>query len=950
MKRIASLRAALCVALLVAAPAIAAGQFGYFGENKIQYHSFAWRILKGQHVDLYFYPAEEELARVALAYAEESYGVLQRRFNHAVEHRIPLIVYASHSDFEQTNVLPYAPPEGLLGVTDFLKQRVTLPFTGNYVEFRHTLRHELVHVFQLSLATDAYLHYPRAQRVGLPLWFTEGLAEYFSAGEDTRDEMILRELAVSGRMPTLAQLAYAGGGIIYPIGGSILRYLGTTYGDWRIVSLYHDVWKYPTLDAAVHELYGKSLEQLSDEWQFWMRRRYFSDVGTTRPLSLVAKQLTTLAIKPAAYRLPGDSVVRVLYFSPADGYASIYSRPLAGGSAQLVIHGERTPEFESFHYFESRIDVNAAGIAVFGSRFESRDALIFWDLKRERLAGRYQFPDLVSILSPSWAPDGKSVVFSGLAVSGYSDLYRLWLADGRLERLTTDRYQDIDPSVSPDGRTVVFSSDRTAFGPQGARNLFLLDLETGAVRYLTYGDWQDDGPHWSAATGQIWFTSDRDGTLQLYAVDTAGTGRRETAVLGGAFDPQFVDSAAGLVFGGFSDLSFNLYHAEAPSRSDSGATLVALDSAPAAPGWEWPELKSAAVAGASTTPYKRHYGLDFAAGEAAVAPGLGSEQGAVLLFSDLLNDHEFVATISSFSYSGSGLGNLLDNLSGSAFYLNQTHRLNWGMGAYRLRGLFYEGDFTSLFQETSYGLLGQLRYPLSRFRRIEAEFRVEHSNRFDFANPLAAEPRRVAWLASNYITYVKDNSLWLATGPIDGERYSFTAGLVNDVNHGRFDAYIFSGDARHYIRTSRRSAFAVRALGYWTGGDRPRLINIGGSWGLRGYPYFGYVSGTRAWLLSAEWRFPITDYLALGFPFGAAQFPGVQGAFFADLGRAWTPTTTGRGTLGSWGLGFRMPILEPLVLRLDVGWRYHRGNVTLYGLPSRDRGARFADFFFGFNY
>src|SRR5207249_5870043 len=92
---------------------------------------------------------------------------------------------------------------------------------------------------------------------------------------------------------------------------------------------------------------------------------------------------------------------------------------------------------------------------------------------------------IFSILSPAWVPDRQSVVFSGLAVSGYSDLYRLWLGDGRLERLTSDRYQDLDPTVSPDGRTVVFSSDRTPFGPQGGRNLFTLDLATGTIAYLT---------------------------------------------------------------------------------------------------------------------------------------------------------------------------------------------------------------------------------------------------------------------------------------------------------------------------------------------------------------------------------------------------------------------------------------------------------------------------------
>ena len=134
------------IAVAIAFPSFLSAQYGYFGQNKIQYRRFDWRVLRGEHVDLYYYPEEEELGRVALAYAEESYDSLQRRFNHAVTRRIPLIVYASHSDFEQTNILPFIPPEGLLGVTEFLKRRVALPFRGSYAEFRHTIRHELVHV------------------------------------------------------------------------------------------------------------------------------------------------------------------------------------------------------------------------------------------------------------------------------------------------------------------------------------------------------------------------------------------------------------------------------------------------------------------------------------------------------------------------------------------------------------------------------------------------------------------------------------------------------------------------------------------------------------------------------------------------------------------------------------------------------------------------------------
>jgi hypothetical protein len=319
----------------------------------------------------------------------------------------------------------------------------------------------------------------------------------------------------------------------------------------------------------------------------------------------------------------------------------------------------------------------------------------------------------------------------------------------------------------------------------------------------------------------------------------------------------------------------------------------------------------------------------------------------------MLGDHNLFFTLSSFQ--ASGFGNVLDNINGSVFYLNQAHRVNWGLGAFRLRGLFYEGDLNTIYQEASAGVFGQLRYPLSRYRRVEAQHTFEHSDRNDLArvgliggDVIGLE--RVGWLASNYLSYIEDNTLWLGTGPIDGGRVNFTGGLVTDLSHGRFDSWLVAGDYRRYLRTSLRSAFALRVLGYFAGGDRPRPINIGGPWALRGYPMNGYVAGSRVWMLNTEWRFPITDFLSIGFPFGEMRFPGVQGALFADAGRAWSAPATRRGTLGSAGLGLRMPIGPPLVLRLDFGYRFHSGPLSGYSLPEQRNGSKFVDFFFGFNY
>src|SRR2546430_15836530 len=88
-----------------------------------------------------------------------------------------------------------------------------------------TLSRSLGHVFQLSLGAEASSRYPRLRHADFPLWWTEGLAEYFSTGEDTRDEMVLRDLTVAGRLPGLGELAFAAGGPLLSPGGSPPRLL-----------------------------------------------------------------------------------------------------------------------------------------------------------------------------------------------------------------------------------------------------------------------------------------------------------------------------------------------------------------------------------------------------------------------------------------------------------------------------------------------------------------------------------------------------------------------------------------------------------------------------------------------------------------------------------------------------------------------------------------------------
>ena len=940
---LSTLSAFTAFSALTALPAHA--QFFAFGQNKIQYRKLDWRIIRGPHVDLYYYPAEAELAPAALAYAEASYDTLSVQFGHAVAARIPLIVYASHTDFEQTNILPFTPPEGLLGATDFLKRRVALPFRGNFAEFRHTLRHEMVHVFQLDLQSESYYQAPRSRRFGFPLWWSEGLAELWSGGEDARDYMVLRELTLSGRLPHFKQLTYVTGGIVYPLGGRIQRWLANTYGDWRVAVMYKELNRHDTFEAAILATYGRSLNQLSEEFQLAMRRDFYPSVDSLAPLAVLGREITRLAIKPTF--IPDSSpegAGEVVYLSPATGYLTVYRKRLDGGRPRKIVTAGRSADLEAFHPFESRMDASRPGYLLFTARYGDRDALVVWDLKREKMAGRYQFDRLVSILSPMWMPDGRSIVFSGLSESGISDLYRVHLPKGTLEPLTRDRFQDLDPSPTRDGGRLVFASDRTTGGLEGAVNLFMLDLRTGSVSQLTRGQWVDEAPSWGP-DGRVYFTSDRDGVLNVFSIDTLGSGRRETSAWSGAFDAVPLPNSTGLLVGGFHELSWNLYHY--PLDTVARQDRFVLDSGPPPGQWAWSPGREAAAGAPAGEPYRRRLTLDVAAGEAVFVPGYGGAQGIAFLMSDLLGDNLLFGNVGSFQ--GRRLGSLFENISASAIYVNRERRLNWGLGAFRTKSRNFEGDLVVAYEEAAAGAIGLLRYPLTRFSRIEGTAVVEHSNRVDFTLPVD-QPRRIGWIASHYLSFVHDNSLWIPSGPIDGQRFSFTAGISSDFTNSRFDSYVLSGDWRRYLRLGRRSTYAVRALGFYSGGDRPRRTNIGGTLGLRGYPEFGYIVGTRAYMLNQELRFPLLTHLTLGTPFGDLDFPEIQGGLFADVGKALLHRESGRALLGSYGVSLRLALAPLAVLRLDVGRRFSDRGYRGYSFDNRQRDTGFVHFFFGYNY
>ena len=104
----------VAIACIIAPMRSASAQ--YFGQNKVQYKRLDFQVLKTDHFDIYFYPSERAGVDLAARLAERWTARLERVFQHKLRGRQPLVLYASHADFEQNNIIPGEMGEGTGGV------------------------------------------------------------------------------------------------------------------------------------------------------------------------------------------------------------------------------------------------------------------------------------------------------------------------------------------------------------------------------------------------------------------------------------------------------------------------------------------------------------------------------------------------------------------------------------------------------------------------------------------------------------------------------------------------------------------------------------------------------------------------------------------------------------------------------------------------------------------
>jgi len=945
----------------------------YFGRNKVQWEHFDFKVLKTEHFDIYYYDREADVVNDVGRQAERWYTRLSRTFNHTFI-RKPIVLYANSADFQQTTTSSELIGEGTGGFTDPFMNRVVLPLTGDYAENDHVIGHEMVHVFQFDIAASITSSRRRFNLEMMPLWIVEGMAEYFSKGRvDPLTSMWIRDAEVHNRLPNLRQLERDPYYFPYRYGQAILAYIGGRFGDDAVIR-YFLAAGMTNPESAFERALGVPAKQIFSDWQESAHEMY-APIVADRPSEpgvpfIGSKEGSRGNLNVGPAYSPDGKYIAFLSTRAIFDIDLFLADAHTGKVIRRLASTDRNGHFESLRFIDSAGSWSADSRRLAFVTFERGDNYLgMVDLDTQRVQ-TVHVPGIDAISNVAWSPDNRTIVISGQA-TGVSDLFLFDTVTKDVRRLTNDKFADLQPAFSPDGKTIAFVSDRGT-GPesnldqlyfQGMR-ISTIDVASGSIKTLPlFTNAKNINPQYGP-DGSIYFIANPEGMADIYRYSPDGRVYRVTRVQTGVSGITDMSPALSVALG-TGDIAFSLYEndnyniyklaanpptiavattdtvpstaraGQLPPLRGTGSTITAYLQNPA---------EGLLPADTIFAPARYHPGLHIAyLGPPTIGVsaggGFGTGVGGSIsaYYTDILGYHNVGIT---FQGGGtSGIGTIGDQLSGEVFYLNQQHRLNWGIDTTHLP---YVTAFTSAQNAsvtvggTAYpnalviqqerdiqrfdDVSGVVQYPFSQTRRIEftggfshqalkSEIEtviVDNNTGQIVADDTQHFPGNFSLnLAHAGAAFVGDSSVFGFLSPVRGTRYRYeVSSLSGDL---KFQTAL--ADWRKYFFMNPVT-FAMRGIyygRYGTDAENPLLtpLYIGQDSLIHGYninsigldecvltpgsptgcPVFDRLIGSKIGVANLELRAPL---------FGNKQFGLISGFIptevfaFADAGAAWS--------------------------------------------------------------
>ena len=913
-------------ALMTAYPAVVAAQtpfIPYFGKNNIHYDNFKWQIYTTDHFEIYFYPeVQPHLERIA-SYAESAYQQISADLKHDLSFKVQLIIFKTHSEFEEQNVEPGAGQEGVGAFAEPFRQRIVAPIDDPPDRLYGLIVHELTHQFEFDIIPQSLI------RRSVPLWVNEGLSDYERGQWTPIDLMQVRDAAIADIIPKMSNLeGYGGEGgpsrLIYNLGHAVFEFIEAKYGKEGIRQFMFALRK--SVIGGGEDAYEEALklkkEEFDESFERYLKDRFkpFRDkerpadygrdlspnrekTNFTQALSIAPSPSGDLIAAVTANRK--DQELDIVLLSSKDG--SVVRNLTSGfdkdmGFDHLVIMGIDqmanhwmgwSPKGDRLAYFV---------------RTEKERALVVQNVLTRKIELKIPMKTVDEPESPAFSPDGKTVAFNALR-GAVGDIFSIDLESREITNLTNDTFGDRAPRFSPDGKFLVYLARVS-----GNDKLFRLDLDTKAKTQITFGT-QDETSASFIDEHTIVFASTatdpavplepevaRNGNIfNIWTLDlTSGELRQYTDAVGGNWSPVVLNE------GKTNRVAFisyfkNEYSIRTLERKEPLHTAASADFGAPGPIIDFQApLQHTLVQ--SNVRKKGAFEKMFLEGRPPINVGVTSNGdvfgGTAVSFGDVLGDKQvnlFAASISQYRTLAVSYVNLGSRFQYALQGYSQTQFFYGALG-----GVFYDPSYApfvsrdlSIATRTVRGGTALGIYPLDRYRRVQVsgglvQLREEYND--PGLQAIAEQYQQQAYGQAVFrngtlmpfgAEFIQETTVFREFGPLAGSTMRIAYDVAPKVG-SLLSRQTIDLEARHYLRLGGSGLLATRIRGFKSIGDFPDFLYFGGNGDLRGYDYLQFA-GQNTVYANAELRFPLIE--AALTPIGVVG--GVRGVFFAGVGGAW---------------------------------------------------------------
>ncbi|MEK6544693.1 MAG: hypothetical protein AABZ44_09700, partial [Elusimicrobiota bacterium] len=817
---------------------------------------------------------------------EDAYASVTAALGAKPEKKLAFFLYTNHNEFEQNRVVNVG--EGTGGVTEAFKDRFLVFNDGSTRWLRHVIFHEFTHEVEFAVLNAGFWKSARLLKSILyPLWIMEGLAEIMSGEIDAPiDRMYANDAATSDSAPPfhirdLHNFNHLKPNQItrgYKQGASMLEFIRDEYGQDKlgvILKAYRDRFD---VDAVLIDVLGLDATRFDRNYNEWLEESYGAAARRQDEPSVYGERLTESKPPIPIFRkspVTTHDGKSFFYISMREGFPGIYEQDIDSGKVRLRV-GRKFGAYDWIAFEDGNLAISGDDRYVyFVGEKNQRDQLYRYDRAKGRLTHK-AIEEFEALKSPAVDPQHPDEVAVSVMENGRYDIVIFDYAKGAVvERVTSDPQDDDDVEYLADGSGLLYSTE-IAMTTSGVadRDLYLWRRSDRLAQRLSRNPGAERHPSVSADGRKVVFIADGSGQWDIYELDLAsGKVARKTRVMTGVFAPSYSGASGDIMFSSYRDGEMDVYRGSAARFLDED---VSADFSALAPP---PEHEKTAV-GLLKDPvaYKGSFGTDL-----FFPAFFFSTQGGLFALaywqgSDFLGYHNMATNFAVNSGYGA--------LEYSTNYSYSRYRTQYGLA---FKGAQYRdptllSDQGEDLRKVEHAQMGFASYPLDRFNRVETGVTlVERYNYFPQDKFVLTNLQDLHWS----LQFVRDTTSAPYLVVTRGSR--FFAGFRKAFANGDYDIDYLTKYAEYhqYLPIGTDSTIASRFAVRQSYGTDYEVFPLAGQGGVRGYPRESEADARRSVVVnSLELRVPLFSDVNyhMWYMFPDFYFKNIYLGVFSDQG------------------------------------------------------------------